>query len=81
MQSVLYWIRAERVIFASTPTGDIGQNPAIPPADQSYTCIEKAAVVFSMILIVMTFPISLFFCYKVVAEFERVVLLRMGKLR
>lgn len=78
---MLHRIRAVSVIFASTPTGDIGQNPAVPTADQRYTCIEKAAVVGSMILFVVTFPFSLFFCYKVVAEFERVVLLRMGKLR
>nr|CDS19400.1 mechanosensory protein 2 [Echinococcus granulosus] len=36
--------------------------------------------VFSMIIVVMTFPFSMIFCLRIVAEYERAVVLRMGRL-
>ncbi|VDD84103.1 unnamed protein product [Mesocestoides corti] len=36
--------------------------------------------VLSMIIVVMTFPFSMIFCLKIVAEYERAVILRMGRL-
>ncbi|VDM19192.1 unnamed protein product [Hydatigera taeniaeformis] len=36
--------------------------------------------VLSMIIVVMTFPFSMIFCLKIVAEYERAVVLRMGRL-
>jgi hypothetical protein len=35
----------------------------------------------SWVLIVLTFPISLFFCIQVIKEYERVVMFRLGRLK
>lgn len=35
----------------------------------------------SWLLIVLTFPVSLFFCLKVIKEYERVVMFRLGRLK
>lgn len=42
--------------------------------------IETWATVLSALLVVLTFPLSLFFCFKVVAEYQRAIILRMGRL-
>ncbi|CAH2241479.1 jg10648 [Pararge aegeria aegeria] len=44
-------------------------------------CVEKCATFFSYLLIIVTFPFSLFECFKVVQEFERAVIFRLGRLR
>ncbi|KAI9581913.1 hypothetical protein GQX74_011408 [Glossina fuscipes] len=44
-------------------------------------CVEILATVVSIILMVLTFPISIFICFKVVSEYERAVIFRMGRLR
>ena len=36
---------------------------------------------FSMLLIIITFPISFFFCLKIVKEYERAVIFRLGRLK
>jgi len=43
--------------------------------------IEILAVALSFFLILITFPISVFLCFKIVKEYERAVILRMGRLR
>lgn len=43
--------------------------------------IEILAIIGSCILILMTFPFSLCFLFKVVQEYERAVVFRMGRLR
>lgn len=43
--------------------------------------IEVLATVGSIVLMVLTFPISVFICFKVVQEYERAVIFRMGRLR
>ncbi|CAO1367333.1 unnamed protein product [Diamesa hyperborea] len=35
----------------------------------------------SIILMILTFPVAIFFCFKVVQEYERAVIFRMGRLR
>ncbi|MGH0169973.1 UNVERIFIED_CONTAM: hypothetical protein FKN15_077701 [Acipenser sinensis] len=35
---------------------------------------------FSMLMILVTFPISIFFCFKVVQEYERAVIFRLGRI-
>ncbi|XP_059612761.1 band 7 protein AGAP004871-like isoform X3 [Phlebotomus argentipes] len=45
------------------------------------TCVEVLATVLSICLMVITLPFSLFFVFKVVAEYERAVIFRMGRLR
>ncbi|XP_062559703.1 band 7 protein AGAP004871-like isoform X2 [Armigeres subalbatus] len=51
-----------------------------PEAD-SIGCVEVLATVCSTILMVLTLPISIFLCFKVVQEYERAVIFRLGRLR
>ncbi|KAK1168104.1 erythrocyte band 7 integral membrane protein-like [Acipenser oxyrinchus oxyrinchus] len=37
-------------------------------------------IIFSMLMILVTFPISIFFCFKVVQEYERAVIFRLGRI-
>lgn len=43
-------------------------------------CCHVILYGLSMILVVITFPISLFVCLKIVAEYERAVIFRLGRL-
>ncbi|XP_065202440.1 band 7 protein AGAP004871-like isoform X2 [Planococcus citri] len=43
--------------------------------------IEVIATVASVVFLVITFPISVFYCFKVVQEYERAVIFRLGRLR
>lgn len=53
-----------------------------PPADnESSGFVEVMATVMSILLMIVTMPFSLFIVFKVVAEFERAVIFRMGRLR
>ncbi|KAF5286582.1 hypothetical protein FQA39_LY16265 [Lamprigera yunnana] len=44
-------------------------------------CIKILAIAGSAIILVLTFPLSLFWCFKVVQEYERAVIFRLGRLR
>ncbi|XP_068901089.1 band 7 protein AGAP004871-like isoform X3 [Tenebrio molitor] len=44
-------------------------------------CVEYAATFGSIILLILTLPFSLFWCFKVVQEYERAVIFRLGRLR
>ncbi|XKL68233.1 hypothetical protein PGB90_003724 [Kerria lacca] len=43
--------------------------------------IEIITTIASVILLIVTFPISIFYCFKVVQEYERAVIFRLGRLR
>ncbi|KAK9872862.1 hypothetical protein WA026_019650 [Henosepilachna vigintioctopunctata] len=51
--------------------------------EKSFTMgfVEYVATIGSILLMVMTFPFSLFWCFKVVQEYERAVIFRLGRLR
>jgi len=42
---------------------------------------EIVLLTFSIILIVITFPISIFFCIRIVQEYERAVIFRLGRIK
>lgn len=44
-------------------------------------CIEITATIGSIVLLIVTLPFSLFWCFKVVQEYERAVIFRLGRLR
>ncbi|XP_034664263.1 band 7 protein AGAP004871 [Drosophila subobscura] len=44
-------------------------------------CVEILATAISVLIMILTFPISVFICFKVVSEYERAVIFRMGRLR
>ncbi|EDW95630.1 band 7 protein AGAP004871 isoform X1 [Drosophila yakuba] len=58
------------------PQRNVKTSENVPP-----TCAEKTLFVLSMILIVITLPWSLFCCLRVMSEYERAVILRLGRLR
>ncbi|UYV70296.1 hypothetical protein LAZ67_7002448 [Cordylochernes scorpioides] len=64
-------------------TGDLtdknGSRPAAGGAEEPGACAFFLTLI-SFVLIVMTFPFSLFLCVKVVQEYERAVIFRLGRL-
>jgi len=49
--------------------------------EPSNDCCSILLIVFSLILIVLTFPISIFFCIRIVPEYERAIIFRLGRLK
>ncbi|XP_050501938.1 band 7 protein AGAP004871-like isoform X3 [Diabrotica virgifera virgifera] len=45
------------------------------------SCVELVATVGSIVLLIVTLPFSLFWCFKVVQEYERAVIFRLGRVR
>ncbi|XP_037936842.1 stomatin-like [Teleopsis dalmanni] len=43
--------------------------------------IEQICFIISMLLVVLTFPLSMIFCLTVLPEYERAVILRLGRLK
>ncbi|XP_063621371.1 stomatin-4-like isoform X5 [Cydia splendana] len=63
---------------------DTGTSCAITiqmPNPEAVGCVERFATFMSLLLVIITFPFSLFECFKVVQEFERAVIFRLGRLR
>ncbi|KAG5894726.1 hypothetical protein JTB14_006145 [Gonioctena quinquepunctata] len=51
------------------------------PKPNIMSCIEVAATIGSVIMVIVTLPFSLFWCFKVVQEYERAVIFRLGRVR
>merc|ERR1711874_442263 len=51
------------------------------PEEASNDCCSILLIVFSLIFIVLTFPISIFFCIRIVPEYERAIIFRLGRLK
>ncbi|KAH8401501.1 hypothetical protein KR009_005922 [Drosophila setifemur] len=58
------------------PQRNVKTSENTPPS-----CAEKTCFVLSLILAILTFPISLFVCLKILSEYQRGVVLRLGRLR
>lgn len=55
---------------------------SISIGSQSYAAvIESIVIILSIILCILTFPIALCVCFKVVSEYERAVIFRLGRIR
>lgn len=67
--------REEFRVFVSDP----GDSKTTEPEPMGF--IEILVTVGSIILLVCTFPLSLFYSFKVVQEYERAVIFRLGRLR
>ncbi|CAG7658094.1 unnamed protein product [Allacma fusca] len=59
----------------------MSRYPVSDDADLGAGIIGFAIVFLSYSLVVVTFPLSLFFCFKVVHEYERAVIFRLGRLK
>jgi len=67
--------------MATTTTPTRGQIQMETSEGENSGCIEILAAAGSILLMIITLPFSLFICFKVVAEYERAVIFRMGRLR
>lgn len=57
-----------------------GEKDSIKPdVDSSHHDCEVVLTMMSLVLCVITTPFSLFFCLKVVQEYERAVIFRLGR--
>ena len=65
------------MVQLSTTTDEEGKDVA---DEESGGCIKVFLLVLSFLLIICTFPLSLFLCIKVVQEYERAVLFRLGRI-
>jgi erythrocyte band 7 integral membrane protein len=66
----------------ATKNGDIvSDGPAGIDRDTGLGCCGWILTVLSLIIVVCTFPLSLLFCLKIVQEYERAVIFRVGRLR
>ena len=56
-------------------------NDPNEPEEASPDCCSILLITFSLILIILTFPISIFFCIRIVPEYERAIIFRLGRLK
>jgi len=49
--------------------------------EEGFDCCSLLLKTISIILIVITFPISIFFCIRIVPEYERAIIFRLGRLK
>merc|ERR1719309_1015392 len=56
-------------------------DDAAGDTDICSSCTTVFLTVISIILLVCTFPISMFFCIKVIQEYERAVIFRLGRVK
>nr|XP_054770185.1 band 7 protein AGAP004871-like [Lytechinus pictus] len=62
---------------AGSPSGEmVGANST----DENSNCCAFALTILSWLIVICTFPFSLFVCIKVVQEYERAVIFRLGRL-
>ncbi|KAM7542015.1 hypothetical protein Aperf_G00000014538 [Anoplocephala perfoliata] len=66
--------------FVNDAQGFMGELEVSHGPDEKMDWFTNLLTVLSMIIVVLTFPFSMIFCLKIVAEYERAVILRMGRL-
>lgn len=59
----------------------VRMNDPNEPEEASLDCCSMLLIIFSLILIILTFPISIFFCIRIVPEYERAIIFRLGRLK
>ena len=71
------------VMNGTGPRAEVVDAAEINREDTSFcgSCISTLILIFSTILIVFTFPFSLCFCIKIVQEYERAVIFRLGRVK
>merc|ERR1711936_921302 len=59
----------------------VRMNDPNEPEEANNDCCSMLLTIFSLIFIVLTFPISIFFCIRIVPEYERAIIFRLGRLK
>jgi len=57
-------------------TNEVGDDEDKP---EGHGCCGMALIIISVIIIIFTFPITLCFCVKIVTEYERAIIFRLGR--
>jgi len=58
-----------------------GADDAEDDTDICSSATSVLLTVISIILVICTFPISMFFCIRVIQEYERAVIFRLGRVK
>lgn len=53
----------------------------VPEEDSANPFVEIFTIVLTSIFVLLTFPLTIWFCFKVVQEYERAVIFRLGRLK
>jgi len=64
-----------------SPDGTVMVRGGQPTHGEDDSKIAKIIIAFAFFFVVITFPISVWFCFKVVNEYERAVIFRLGRLK
>ena len=75
----IYQILLARLFYFSLQI--VTMNDPNEPEEAELDCCSILLMTFSIILIVLTFPISIFFCIRIVPEYERAIIFRLGRLK
>ncbi|XP_046844365.1 band 7 protein AGAP004871-like isoform X2 [Xenia sp. Carnegie-2017] len=72
----------DRSIDEGLPINEISENPLtdVEKTNKGLELCDLILTILSYILVIITFPFSLFFCIRIVQEYERVVIFRLGQL-
>ena len=57
------------------------ENPLKSEKEEENSCLESFIKFSSILFICLTFPVSIWFCFSVVKEYERAVIFRLGRLK
>ncbi|XP_023160342.2 band 7 protein AGAP004871-like [Drosophila hydei] len=77
---------SKRIEIKSEPSEDSskrreGKKYIKTSENRKSTTFEKIAICLSCIVAIITFPLSIFFCYATIAEYQRAIFFRLGRVR
>ncbi|XP_068122222.1 stomatin-like [Hyperolius riggenbachi] len=72
----------EEIYNGEKPGGSAeAQKSETDPGSQDIDCFGYVLIFFSFLLVLITFPLSIWSCIKIVQEYERAVIFRLGRVR
>merc|ERR1719445_2222480 len=69
----------QQIINNKTTVNNDIRDDALNDVDDSFGCCAYLLIGLSYFLLIITFPIAIFSCVKIVTEYERAVILRLGR--
>jgi len=72
-------MRSSKVDSENLPVMESRRQDAQENVQEGFDCCGYFLMFLSYILVIFTFPLSLFFCMKIVAEYQRAVIFRLGR--
>ncbi|XP_017856376.1 PREDICTED: band 7 protein AGAP004871-like [Drosophila arizonae] len=74
-------IESEINLEGSTEPRKTGRKYIQPNENRKNTTFEKIAILLSWVVVVLTFPLSIFFCFTTIPEYKRAIFFRLGRVR